>query len=171
MTKRSHTESSGSSAASRDALHSVERWRAAELDKAQGTHAERQKTVDERAAAVQAVQNTIEESNELARAQASGRVLSVDALARIRHYTAAQLQKLDEASQELDSSKREAEAARLAMCRKFEELSAVEKLRDRRSEEAARDAERQNQKRLDDQALLRVIAGRWEKKSIHDDDN
>ena len=76
---------------------------------------------------------------------------------RIAHdYAKWQGRVLAEEESALKNAEALAEAARAQVTRRFERLSALERLRERRAREAALDLSRREQKSLDDQALLRV---------------
>lgn len=138
-------------------LHSLERWRTSALEQAQTAHVKQRKVVDTRAKVVDRVQSIIDESQDLARSHMSiGRVLSVDSLTRIRHFAAVQSIELRQAAASLEQSKQEVAKAHTIVCKKFEELTVVERLRERRSVEAEKESLRKEQRRLDDQASLRV---------------
>lgn len=152
-------------------LHSLERWRASALEHAQTVHVQRRKVVDTRTHVVDQVQSTIDASQELARAQMSaGSVISVESLTRIRHFASVQSIELQQAAASLEESKQEVTQALTTLCKKFEELAVVERLRERRSDEAGKDLLRKEQRRLDDQASLKTTrsindrgkANRWE---------
>jgi flagellar export protein FliJ len=150
-------------------LHSLERWRTSALEHAQTEHAQRQRVADERAQVVDQVQSTIDASQDLARSHmTAGSVLSVESLTRIRHFATVQSIELQHAAASLEQSKQEAAMAQSQVCKKFEELTVVERLRERRSEQANKESLRKEQRHLDEHALLRTTRSMSDRK-MHSD--
>jgi flagellar export protein FliJ len=138
-------------------LKSLEKWRNLELDQAQAEHVKMLSKAAGNERALAAVRDTIADSQDRVRAETSdNRIISVDALTRLRHYTTVQTGELKKAQTSLEEAQREVATARKTLLKKHENVSVVERLRKRREVQAAKDGLRREQKRLDDQALLRV---------------
>lgn len=138
-------------------LASLEKWRTSELDVAQVAHARKQATAAERERVVTGVQEVVIESQELARAQlAANRIISVDSLTRLRHYTTVQLSELEQAQTQLIASRRDVAKAHAVILKKFEDLTVIERLRKRRAAQADKEMLRREQRALDEQALMRA---------------
>jgi hypothetical protein len=82
-------------------------------------------------------------------------VETLDAFAR---FAREQADLLCEAREALQRALDEAAKAHRSVVEHFERLSVVERLRERRAMDAGRDVARTEQKRLDDQALIRLAA-------------
>jgi flagellar export protein FliJ len=138
-------------------LRSLERWRTSVLEQAQAKHARTLKIADQRQQTVKQVQEVIDDSHSLARSHMSpGSTLSIDALTRIRHFAVLRSDDLQQARASLALSKQEAARAHAEVCKRFEEVTVVERLRGRRTEEVSKELLRLEQKRLDEQAALRA---------------
>lgn len=141
-------------------LHTLERWRSAELESAQAEHVRLARAAAEKESARDRVQAGLDDAQSFARERLVSQQLSVEALRRIGEFTALQRQDLATAQAALKESRAHCEAAREQVLKEFEELSVVQRLSKRRELEADRDAERAQQKRLDEQALSRLAADR-----------
>lgn len=137
-------------------LETVEKWRNLQLERARLEHSERQRVVADRQESVDEVQASIDESQALARNQAQdAQLISPDTLTRIQAFTALQMRELERAADALKQSETQAAAAFAEVQNKFRALNVVEKLRERRAADNAREASRRSQANLDDQALTR----------------
>lgn len=138
-------------------LESLEKWRNSELDRAQVLHTKTRTAAQRQEEAVASVQQSIEQSNELAREAAAGnKIISADALTRVRLYTTVQGDELKRAQGLLEDAQREVATAHAALLKRLEDLSVVERLRKRRTAQSQKEILRKEQRRLDDQALLRL---------------
>ena len=141
---------------SADRLQTLEKWRTAELDMAQARHAQQMTVVGQNEQAVNSAERVIDDALEQVRVVAQrAQTFSADSLARLQLYARVESEKLEHARRSLESSRREADDTRMRVTRRFEALTAVERLRARRKSVARRDSLRVEQNSLDDQAVLR----------------
>jgi hypothetical protein len=140
-------------------LQTLERWRSAELESAQTEHARLVRAAADKESARDRVQAGLDDTQTFARQRLeSSQPISAESLRQIGEFAAMQRRDLDAAETALEESRTQSEAARVEVVKQFEELSVVQRLGERRELEASRDAERTRQKRLDEQALLRLAA-------------
>lgn len=140
-------------------LATLQRWRTAELENAQAEHVALARAADENKSAVAVVEGDIEQSQSFTRERmAAGTNLSVDALRTSASFSLMRTKELDEARDALRESLAQADAAQVVVLRRYEDLSAVERLQQRREESTVRDRLRQAQNQLDAQALTRLAA-------------
>ena len=140
-------------------LLTLERWRAAELEAAQAEHVKLERIRLEKQSIVDGVESEIDAMQSFVREQVSdGQAISAEALQRFTRFAALQAQELSTAQQALETSRNDSEAAHTNVVEHFERLSVVERLRERRQAEAAKDAVRVAQKQLDEHALSRMPA-------------
>ena len=140
-------------------LQTLERWRSAELESAQAEHARLARTAADKESARDRVQAGLDDTQSFARQRLlSSQPISAESLRQIGEFAAVQRGELAAAEVALEESRTQSEAARAEVVKQFEELSVVQRLGERREQEASRDAERTRQKRLDEQALLRLAA-------------
>jgi len=146
-------------------LESLEKWRCSELDTAQVVHARKQAAAAEREKAVDVVQQNIEASHELSRAQTTANsVISVECLTRIGQFTTVQVRELQRAQDSLQQSKSEVADAHALVVKSYEERTVVERLRKRRAVQAEKETRRREQRLADDQALMRLAGTDNEKR-------
>lgn len=142
-------------------LRTLERWRAAELEVAQAQFARLAQAATEKESARDQVQSDLIEAQSLAREQLGAAApLAVDSLRRVAEFTAMKREELVTAQAALEQSCAARDVAHSSMLRHFERLSVVQRLSERRAQQAARDDARLDQKRLDEQALSRLATSR-----------
>lgn len=142
-------------------LLTLERWRSAELEAAQTQYTTLLRVTTEKASAVNRVESDIADIQSFTRDQLhAGEQLSPDALRGSLEFAALKAKELVAARTALDESRGSSDAAQASVVTHFEQLSVVEKLRERRAAEAVKDSARLAQKRLDEHALSR-LAGRY----------
>jgi hypothetical protein len=142
-----------------DQLRKLERWRTLELEHAQVEHAHAASVADQKKLLVERVQSAIDETRKFAREQrASSRMLSPDALRRINEFSVLQSQQLDAAETAWRQSLQHCETALRQVVDRFEDVSVIERLRERRQIEAGRATARRELKRLDEHALAHLAA-------------
>jgi flagellar export protein FliJ len=140
-------------------LQTLKRWRSAELESAQAEHARLARAATEKESARDRVQADLDDTQSFARERlASSQPISAESLRQIGEFAAMQRRDLAAADAALEESRTNCEEARAQVVKQFEELSVVQRLSERRALEASRDAERMQQKRLDEQALSRLAA-------------
>lgn len=138
-------------------LRTLERWKTLEVEQAQAQHVVEQSKEKERQAAVDDVVARIEQADDLTRTQFdSSQPLSPETLLRLAHYTAVQRDAMHLAEEALREAQTNVEQARSHLLKQTEELFGVERLRERRADEATLDTSRREQRQLDDYALLRL---------------
>lgn len=144
--------------ATADSLCTLGRLRELELEHAQVEHASATSIAEQRKRSVEQSETEIAELQEFARAclTGSGR-LSADALRRMNTFAALQAQQLDAARTAWQQSQDRCAETLCEVVERFEELAVIERLRERRAVEANKDLARRDQKRLDEQALTRVV--------------
>lgn len=142
-------------------LETLERWRTMELEQAQSEHASLAQVEEQRKAIVDKAQSQFEETQDFARASVTNaQPVSADALLRIAAFSKMQVQVLEEARSALEEAQRTTAQAHELVVNRLENLSIVERLRDRRSAQAQQEASRMDQRRLDEHALSRLAAER-----------
>lgn len=138
-------------------LHTLQRWRALELEQARVEHArqlEAARTVRE---AVAGIERAIDETQRAAHARlADPRPPRVEELRRLGEYVAWQAAELTVRRQELQAQEATAEETRRQVVQRFEALSSVERLRERAQRDRAVAELRREQKLIDEQALRRL---------------
>jgi hypothetical protein len=138
-------------------LHVLERWKALELDEAQANYTQRQQQEQEKQEGVSGVEAVIASTQDLVRRQyEQTHPLSADELRRINDYATVQAQALHEAHKALAASQAATAAAHAQVVDQCEQLFGIERLRERRGEQAALEDTRREQRHLDDFALLRA---------------
>ena len=142
-------------------LETLERWRSMELEEAQSEHASLAQIEEQRKAIVEEAQSQFEETQDFARATVTDtQPLSADALLRITAFSRMQVQMLEEARSALEAAQRTTAQAHERVVNRLENLSIVERLRERRSALALKEGLRTDQRRLDEHALSRLAAER-----------
>jgi hypothetical protein len=140
-------------------LQALERWRSAELEEAQAQYVLLERAATERAAARDRASSELEETQSFARERlAAQELLEADSMRRFAEFAAMKSKELASAQGALDDSRVLSDQAHGSVVQKFEQLSVVQRLGERRDAEAVREAARQDQKRLDEQALARLAA-------------
>ena len=138
-------------------LQTLERWKRLELESAQAEHVACQTREQERQSERKQVLDAIAEIQEFARAQYdSGTRLSPDALLLANEFSKLQQTALAAADTALRESQDAVSKAHSEVVNRSEHLFGIEKLRERRREEAVRNALRSAQTELDEQALLKL---------------
>lgn len=141
----------------KESLESLEKLRESELDHAQFVHAQKVAVATEKESALTNVRDALEGSREMARALTSDEcVISVDALTRLRHFSAIQADELKNAERVFEQSQREVDDARALILAKYVDLTVLDRLRERRATQENRETSRVEQRQLDDQALIRL---------------
>jgi hypothetical protein len=142
-------------------LQTLERWRSMELEEAQSEHASLAQAEEQRKAIVEKAQEQFEETQDFARSSVTDtQPLSADALLRISAFSRMQVQVLEEARSALEEAQRTTAQAHERVVNRLENLSIVERLRERRSAAAQQEALRTDHRRLDEHALSRLAAER-----------
>jgi flagellar export protein FliJ len=145
-------------------LSSLMKWRESLLEKAQTDHVAKVRIVDEYQKIVSDLHRNIEESYVYMREQvSSGSVISVDSLRRIQLFANGQADRLQQSEVTLRQSREVAMQAQSIVCKKLEEMSVMERLIERRSEEHKKGMLVDEQKRLDEQAILRLNSSQLSK--------
>lgn len=140
-----------------DQLRKLERWRTLELEHAQLDHAVAAAVADQHQQQVRRAESEIADVQTFARAQLAGsESVSPDALRRINEFAALQSQELDKAKSVLTQSQQFRDAALGEVVNRFEDLSVIERLRERREIEAGKELARREQKLLDEHALAHL---------------
>lgn len=140
-------------------LRTLHRWRSVELDEAQAQYVSAMKITIAQEARADEVASCIADLHEFARVELNaGRALSPDLLRRLTDFAARKAEELSEARSALQVSVEATEKAHSQVLERFEQLSVVERLSDRRVVEANKDVARRDQKRLDEHALTRLSA-------------
>jgi flagellar export protein FliJ len=140
------------------------KWRESLLEKAQTDHVAKVRIVDEYQKIVSDLHRNIEESYVYMREQvSSGSVISVDSLRRIQLFANGQADRLQQSEVTLRQSREVAMQAQSIVCKKLEEMSVMERLIERRSEEHKKGMLVDEQKRLDEQAILRLNSSQLSK--------
>lgn len=143
-----------------DQLRKLERLRTLELEHAQLEHVLASEVAEHKRQAVERTQTTIAETQSFAREQCEGtHVLSPDALMRIHEFSKLQSRELESAEQAWRDSQQQCDAALGQVVARFESLSVIERLRQRRELEASKQSAMREQKRLDEHALAHLAAG------------
>jgi hypothetical protein len=138
-------------------LETLERWKRLELEAAQAEHRVRQAAEAEKRSQHERVQGVIDDAQQFARSQCeSGARLSPQALLLAARFSQAQERALAQAQQVLRESQEAELAARQEVISRFGHLAGIEKLRERRRERAAREELQQQQKGMDEHALLKL---------------
>ena len=138
-------------------LHTLERWRRLELESAQAEHLARQATEREHQTKLDNAHAVVEQAQAFARAQCeSGAQLSPDSLRLATIFAGVQQKALKDADAALKSSQQAVHEAHEQVVNRSENLFGIEKLRERRQQENARDALTSAQSALDEQALLKL---------------
>ena len=138
-------------------LQTLERWKRLELESAQAEHVACQTREQERESERKQVLDAIAEIQDFARAQYdSGSRLSTDALLLASEFSKLQQKALADADTALKESQEAVSKAHSEVVSRSEHLFGIEKLRERRREEAVRGALQSAQTELDEQALLKL---------------
>lgn len=138
-------------------LRTLERWRTVELEDAQAHYAEMARIADEKQQEVGRVEDSIASMQSYHREQLLGSAsLSVESLRRVLEFSAQQAGELKQAKSALEVSQENSTQAQEAMTARFEQLAVVEKLRERRQTEIARELLQAQQKQLDEHAMNRA---------------
>jgi flagellar export protein FliJ len=141
-------------------LQALERWRSAELDEAQAQHVVLEVAAAQKETERDRVRAELDETQSLARERLTvSEPLAADSLRRFAEFAAVKGEELASAQHAVDDSRALCASALTVVVQKFEQLSIVQKLGERRAAEAVREAGRKDQKRLDEQALSRLAAG------------
>ena len=140
-------------------LTTLQRWRTAELESAQAEHVALARSADDNQSAVAKVEDDIEQSQTFTRERmAAGATLSLETLRTGVSFSLMQANELEAARDALHESLTRADAAQAVVMRRYEDLSVVERLQERRQEHAVREELRRAQNQLDSQALTRLAA-------------
>jgi flagellar export protein FliJ len=138
-------------------LHTLERWRTAELDSARAQHVELTRVMSEQESVRDRTQGELADTQSFVRERLeSAEPLSPESLRQFAEFAAIQRQQLAVAQAAVEESRARCEAARAEVVERFEQLSVVQRLSQRRDQEAGRELQRSEQKRLDEQALTRL---------------
>jgi hypothetical protein len=142
-------------------LQTLERWRAMELEQAQSEHASLAQAEEQRKARVEKAQAQFEETQDFARASiSSSQPLSADSLLRIADFAKLQVREVEDARSAWQQAQQTTAQAHERVVQQLENLSIVERLRERRAALEQQDALRMDQRRLDEHALSRLAAER-----------
>jgi|GEM_PF-1905404 len=138
-------------------LKTLQRLRKLELQQAQVERAAIDARVKQHEERVSTLHGEVGQTRALAHTQVTrAEGVSADTLRALRDYAAWQGQVLHAQEHELHAAQGVAHQAHENMKQRFEQLSIVERLRERRERDAAQERARKEQRRLDDQALLRA---------------
>jgi flagellar biosynthesis chaperone FliJ len=138
-------------------LATVARLYDLQLEEARAELVLAQRRASERKQVAAEIQSRVEDANQLASAQlerSSG--VSADLLRQARSYSRSQESALNEQQERVRQAEDAATSAVAEVTRRYQALSAVERLLERRRQDAALDAEQAAQKSLDDHALVRT---------------
>lgn len=136
-------------------LHTLERLRTMELEDAKNRYSALAAIAAEKQSVMERVQREVSEAQDQVRDSLAAGSLSVDALRRQAAFAELLGQRLSKAETERGESQAKASEAREVVLRRFEQLSTIERLRERREVERSRHASRQVQQQLDELALTR----------------
>lgn len=140
-----------------DRLEALERWHSSELDDARIQMAQSNAAASEKEAAVARISADIESFHSLVREQASGAAqLHAETLLRMSTFNNFQQQQLQSARDLHQQAMRQADEAQRVVLQRFEQLSVVQRLLERRQELAGKEEQRSLQKQLDEGALTRA---------------
>jgi flagellar export protein FliJ len=137
-------------------LKTLERWRELELEQARVEHAAKLRAEAAQQELLGQAQKEFEDSQEFMRERLQAGPLSAETLMRISRFAAVQSERVQEADTELESRRQQSQSAQSQVVSQFERLSVVEKLLERRGNQATVELARSEQKRLDDHALIHV---------------
>ena len=137
-------------------LEAVERWHTLQLEEAQAEHAELAKAAASKHEHVDLLSQALDSAHLHAREQLQRAILSVDDLRRHSAFAAHQTVEIANARTEMDQAEKAAADAQLVVREQFQKVSVMEKLLERKAAEGVRLMLQAEQKRLDDDALLRV---------------
>lgn len=142
-------------------LDAVRRWHDAELEEARAEFTHLADAAAKQQAEIQRIESEVDAARSFAR-ELSGAAtpLNPDALLRWSQFSVHQQQHLQAARDDGAKADQQADTARVAVGRAFERLSVIERLMQRRQEQAGRQEHRELQKRLDEGALSRVSVSR-----------
>lgn len=140
-----------------DRLQAVERWQSSELDEARIEMARLNAAAANRQAAVERIEADIESFHSLVREQASGSTpLQAETLLRMSTFNDYQRQQLQSARESHQQARLQADEAQRTVLQRFEQLSVVQRLLERRQALAGKEQQRTLQKQLDEGALSRA---------------
>jgi hypothetical protein len=152
-------------------LRTIERWRAFELEEAKVRLAQLARTAAEKEAARDHVNFELMAAQSMTREQLDGNgLLTLEALRMSSEFTALKVRELTAAQASVNESYAARDAAQAGVVRNFQRLSVVQRLSERRGQQAARSAGRVDQKRLDEQALSRLSADRGSERIAIEED-
>ena len=134
----------------------LERWRKAQLESAQSAHAVLVARLERQQTERTLLEQQISDLQEFARTElAQSRALSAAALLRLTQFASQQAQALERSEAALAAIQAETNTAQEVLKTRFQELSVIEKLRERRAQEQRQVAQRREQRWLDEQAAGR----------------
>ncbi|HEU4652732.1 MAG TPA: flagellar FliJ family protein [Steroidobacteraceae bacterium] len=139
-------------------LEAVERWHSMQLEEAQATHSELSKVASSKQEALDELAQMLDSAQVRAREQLQRGTLCLDELMRHSEFVAHQSVEIVNAQAEVESAEKAAEEAQGIVRERFQRVSVLEKLLERKAAEDLRLALQAEQKRLDDDALLRIPA-------------
>jgi len=137
-------------------LGALERWRKAQLEAAQSAHAALAVRLELQQAELAQLVQRINDAQDFARTELTqARALSAAALLRLTQFAALQAEELTRGETALAAAQAEVEAAHELLKTCFQELSVIEKLRERRAAEQRQAEQWREQRWLDEQAAGR----------------
>lgn len=140
-----------------DQLRTLERLRTLELEHAQLEHATAAAIELGHTQLVEKSESEIAAMQTFAREQLTeSQALSADSLRRIHEFAVVQARELDLAKAALADSKQVAAQAFGKVVNRFEDLSVIERLRERREIEVNKETARREQRLLDEHALAHL---------------
>lgn len=140
-----------------DRLEAFKRWQSSELDEARIKMAELNAVASDKQTAVERIEADIASFHSLVREQASSSVLlHAETLLRMSTFNNFQRQQLQSARDSHTQAVSQADEAQRAVLQRFERVSVVERLLERRQELAGKQELRLLQKQLDEGALSRA---------------
>jgi len=140
-------------------LATVERLYKLELEQARGVRAVVEEAAAKQRRVASLIQGRIDETQAIASRQTEGGV-SAEVLRQVRAYANWQAHLLGEQRERVREAESQVEEANAEVTQRFQAVSAMEKLRERRLRDAALEDERAHQRALDDHALLRAAVVR-----------
>jgi hypothetical protein len=140
-------------------LRTLERWRTVELENAQAEYAALLKIALDKQSVHERIREDIEAAQTVARDTLGRAQLSVEALRRLHEFAVLQATELKAAATELEQSQTRLNEGHAHLVEHFERLSVVERFKERRAREGMKDLAREDQKRLDEQAMTRGRPG------------
>lgn len=135
-------------------LASVARWRGLELENARLEHAAAERALREQQRLLGEIDARLEDSRKF-ESTASSAGVSAAALRHARAYSQWQTRELEQQRTRVADAERVVTQARAEIVSRFQEVRVIDRLRERRTDDAALEAIRAQQKSLDEHALLR----------------